>query len=241
MESITAGGRIYGVKVEYRDGKTSTAEVRGDCIVLNISTRIPQEGRDDVFGKLKERIIKRLENPTRARRRLRRKMLKTYNNGDIIEAYGVKLRIHIDYKNAQGSAAKLAGDDIYLSISSRLSQREEKKHIQELVRLAVSQHRLPKLEELVSELNKQHFNVPFRRVMFRKQTTRWGSCSIDGNINISYRLLYAPLDVLEYVCIHELAHLIEPNHSRRFWALVREAMPDHKEKEKWLKKHGDRL
>jgi hypothetical protein len=49
----------------------------------------------------------------------------------------------------------------------------------------------------------------------------------------------APDDILEYVCIHELAHLCEMNHSPRFWALVKKAMPDYKEKEKWLKANGD--
>ena len=60
-----------------------------------------------------------------------------------------------------------------------------------------------------------------------------------GNINISTRLLFAPDDVLEYVCIHELAHLIEHNHSQRFWMLVAQAMPDYTAKETWLKEKGD--
>jgi predicted metal-dependent hydrolase len=50
--------------------------------------------------------------------------------------------------------------------------------------------------------------------------------------------LVAPEDVLEYVCIHELAHLVEYNHSKRFWSLVEKAMPDYKEKREWLKKNG---
>ena len=69
----------------------------------------------------------------------------------------------------------------------------------------------------------------------------WGSCSEKGNINISTRLLFAPEDVLEYVCIHELAHLIEQNHSEKFWQLVKNAMPNYQEKRKWLKENGDSI
>ncbi|MCB0682671.1 MAG: M48 family metallopeptidase, partial [Saprospiraceae bacterium] len=60
------------------------------------------------------------------------------------------------------------------------------------------------------------------------------------NINLSTRLLFAPPKVIDYVIIHELAHLVEMNHSRRFWDLVAAAMPDYEEQEKWLKKFGHR-
>ncbi|HKZ41668.1 MAG TPA: M48 family metallopeptidase, partial [Candidatus Hodarchaeales archaeon] len=59
--------------------------------------------------------------------------------------------------------------------------------------------------------------------------------------NISTRLLFAPDEVLEYVCIHELAHLIEHNHSDRFWALVEKAMPYYPQQKQWLKEHGESI
>jgi predicted metal-dependent hydrolase len=68
--------------------------------------------------------------------------------------------------------------------------------------------------------------------------SRWGSCSSSSNINLSTRLLFAPEGVIDYVIIHELAHLQELNHSPRFWRLVAEAMPDYQLKEKWLKDNG---
>jgi predicted metal-dependent hydrolase len=68
--------------------------------------------------------------------------------------------------------------------------------------------------------------------------TNWGSCSTRGNINLSTRLLFAPDDVIDYVIIHELAHLLEMNHSNRFWNIVKKAMPEYREKEVWLKKNG---
>ena len=76
--------------------------------------------------------------------------------------------------------------------------------------------------------------------MFLKyNTSSWGTCSSSKNINLSTRLLFAPDGVIEYVCIHELAHMLEMNHSERFWNLVERAMPDYKEKIDWLKQNED--
>ncbi len=65
--------------------------------------------------------------------------------------------------------------------------------------------------------------------------SRWGSCSFDNALRFSFRLLYAPVDVIAYVVAHELAHTFEKNHSPKFWAVVGAYVPDYKRKRKWLK------
>ena len=90
----------------------------------------------------------------------------------------------------------------------------------------------------VNELNFQYFKKPIKSVNFKYNHSNWGSCSSQTNLNFSSRLLFAPDDVQDYVIIHELAHLIELNHSNRFWKLVSDAMPNYEEKEKWLKKNS---
>lgn len=70
---------------------------------------------------------------------------------------------------------------------------------------------------------------------------RWGSCSTKGNLNFSWRLVMAPLIVVDYVVVHELAHLIEKNHSSRFWNRVGGMMPDYEEHKKWLRENEKRL
>ncbi len=81
----------------------------------------------------------------------------------------------------------------------------------------------------------------FNRVAIRGQKTRWGSCSRLGNLNFNWRLIMAPLPVMDYVVVHELLHLVEPNHSKKFWDLVENACPDYKSCREWLKKNGHRL
>lgn len=83
--------------------------------------------------------------------------------------------------------------------------------------------------------------VRYARLTVRDTRTRWGSCSSRGGINFSWRLILAPRPVLDYVVIHELAHLRELNHSPRFWALVAAHCPDYAQHRAWLNQHGARL
>ncbi len=77
-----------------------------------------------------------------------------------------------------------------------------------------------------------------RRISVRDQKSRWGSCSSDGLLSFSWRLVLAPPLVLDYVAAHEVAHLAEMNHGPRFWRLVEKTMPRLEEAKLWLRSHG---
>jgi predicted metal-dependent hydrolase len=70
---------------------------------------------------------------------------------------------------------------------------------------------------------------------------RWGSCSAQGDLMLSWRLILAPPEVLDYVAAHEVAHLAEMNHSPRFWAVVARLVPDYPARRAWLRRHGPSL
>lgn len=80
-----------------------------------------------------------------------------------------------------------------------------------------------------------------KRISIRDQATRWGSCSGNGGLSFSWRLIFAPGYVLDYVAAHEVAHLKEMNHGPRFWRIVRQTMPQMSEARNWLKKRGSEL
>lgn len=82
---------------------------------------------------------------------------------------------------------------------------------------------------------------PARRVRLGDPTSRWGSCSSQGALFFSWRLVMAPPPVLTYLVAHEVAHLVEMNHSPRFWALVRSLDPDMEASRAWLARHGAEL
>ena len=83
--------------------------------------------------------------------------------------------------------------------------------------------------------------VRARRITLRDQKSRWGSCTSDGNLSFSWRLVLAPPIVLDYVAAHEVAHLSEMNHGPRFWRLVEDVCPRFREAEQWLRTEGKAL
>lgn len=83
--------------------------------------------------------------------------------------------------------------------------------------------------------------VTYGRISIRSQKSRWGSCSSTGNLNFNWHLVMMPIEVLDYVVIHELAHRLEMNHSKQFWEEVNKVCPAYKRRKDWLKMNGAKM
>lgn len=163
---------------------------------------------------------------------------KTYNSGDEFHIRNEAFLLSITTEDRQSHTAKIKGKIIDIKLSKHDNKRHTQKAIKHLLSRVLSHRYLPTIKKRVLELNEKHFGKEIKNVKLKYTTSNWGSCSSSGNINLSSRLLFAPQDVLDYVIIHELAHTFEMNHSQKFWTLVRNAMPEYKEKEKWLKENS---
>lgn len=95
---------------------------------------------------------------------------------------------------------------------------------------------LPRVVKQARELG-----VSFGRARIVDSRYRWGSCTVRDNINLNWRLIKAPIFVIDYVIAHELAHLLEPNHTPRFWNIVKTQAPTMERARGWLKEHGQIL
>ncbi|MEM9716263.1 MAG: SprT family zinc-dependent metalloprotease [Pseudomonadota bacterium] len=95
---------------------------------------------------------------------------------------------------------------------------------------------VPMSEHYAAELDRE-----FNKIVLRDTRSRWGSCSAEGRLMYSLRLSMAPPEVLKYVVVHEVCHLVEMNHSSRFWAHVERLMPDYKHHKAWLRAHGQQM
>lgn len=130
---------------------------------------------------------------------------------------------------------------------NRLEKVEERrKELKTIEKLSMTEiHKLADLALKVISVKVKHYaglmNVQYGRITIRNQKTRWGSCSSKGNLNFNCLLMLAPDEVVDYVVIHELCHLIEMNHSKVFWKQVEQMMPDYKKHRKWLKDHGNEI
>ncbi|MBD3250644.1 MAG: DUF45 domain-containing protein [Candidatus Pacebacteria bacterium] len=90
-----------------------------------------------------------------------------------------------------------------------------------------------RVEQLADKMGQE-----FNRLYLRNQKTRWGSCSSKGNLSLNWRLVHFPTQIIDYVLVHELAHLEHHNHSTRFWQLVGQFDPDYRQHRRWLKNNG---
>lgn len=92
-----------------------------------------------------------------------------------------------------------------------------------------------------TELLKQKYGFEYQNIRIKDTKSRWGSCSVKGNLNYSWRLIMAPDSVLKYVVVHETAHLEKMNHSDAFWKIVFDRCPDYIKSREWLKTNGSSL
>lgn len=98
----------------------------------------------------------------------------------------------------------------------------------------------PIIEEKV-RLFADKIGVKYGKITIRNQKTRYGSCTAKGNLNFNCLIMLMPEEIIDYVIVHELCHIKEMNHSRRFWNEVESVFPDYKERRKWLKQNGNTL
>lgn len=123
-------------------------------------------------------------------------------------------------------------------ILDKIARLKDKKGLMSLRRRADYLRLRPAARELVLRKLGQFneiYRVNFNRVAIRDQATRWGSCSRQGNLNFNYRIALLPERLADYVVAHEMCHLRQLNHSRDFWNLVSQAIPDYKAARKELR------
>ncbi|MCB9298500.1 MAG: M48 family metallopeptidase [Lewinellaceae bacterium] len=237
--TLEINGQPVPVKI-YRERRYNVrASIGKKAAILRLPldmSAAEQRERLDWFRQWLSRTLKRNENVAA------HFDTKTYKDGDTLQVGSRSYRLHIRYEDRETHSGRLGKDK---AISLKLSRHDQgdslNRNVQHLLSRIVAQDFLPDITRRVHYLNDQHFQRPIGAVRLKYNFTNWGSCSARKNINLSTRLLFAPDDVIDYVIIHELAHLVELNHSPRFWRLVKEAMPDYEEKEKWLKEHGGKL
>ncbi|WP_245697869.1 M48 family metallopeptidase [Haloplanus vescus] len=87
----------------------------------------------------------------------------------------------------------------------------------------------------------EKMGVAYEKIELRNQRTRWGSCSTSGTISLNWRIIMAPSEIVDYLVVHELAHLTEQNHGEEFWQLVSEFVPEYQQRADWLEQNSAKL
>ena len=158
-----------------------------------------------------------------------------FAHGALIPLRGVPHRIE-HRRGARGTVWAECGDDG----AQLLCVAGETAHVPRRVRDYLKREAKKDLER-ASRAAAAALGVSLKRISIRDQSSRWGSCSTTGVLSYSWRLILAPPFVLDYLAAHEAAHLVEMNHSRRFWRLVEGINPDVVSAKAWLDAHGGDL
>jgi predicted metal-dependent hydrolase len=156
--------------------------------------------------------------------------LREHKSGDFIPYLGRRLKLVTRHNSVMTVGAKLEKNRLLVDLEFK--SRRLNLILEWWYRQQAESHIRNRADEL-----SQRLSVSYNRLTIRGARTRWGSCSKKGNINFNWKLMMVPEPVIDYVIIHELAHLKEMNHSKDFWKLVAEHCPQWRKHRKWLKEH----
>lgn len=155
-------------------------------------------------------------------------------SGDVIPYLGRDLEVVKRQDHRNPDSVKLEHNRLIVSLRSATSR----------LNLVLEQWYRMQAAKLIKERADKlsaRLGLTYNRLIIRGQKTRWGSCSHKGNLSFNWKLIMAPEPVIDYIIIHELAHLKEMNHTKRFWELVVEHCPRWREHKKWLNDHETEL
>lgn len=161
-------------------------------------------------------------------------------SGECFPYLGQSYPLEVSLENVPRPQTRLAGNRLSVLLPKDFGQEQH----QPYVRMALEQWYRERAKEVLPvrlEAFSQLIGKHPAKVAVRNQQHRWGSCSSNGNININWRIVMAPLWVVDYVVAHEICHLQLHNHSAAFWHLLGTVMPHYPESREWLKVNGHTL
>lgn len=234
-KSLKVGEETYPVSIYVEHRRNSRVSIGRAGIMIRIPIHLSTIEKDRQVEEFVQWARKRIEKDPH---RFLPEKEKEYSHCQEISLLGRKFMIRFIETNASRASSRVSGNSINIFLPKDRDSRN--RMVSDAIERAAKKM-LPHLKKRVSELNEIHFRKEFSVVRIRNSKSTWGSCSRRGEITLSSRLMLAPAEIIDYVIIHELAHLSERNHSSRFWKIVEKACPDCKEKRKWLRKNGHEI
>lgn len=163
-----------------------------------------------------------------------------YSRGDGIVFQGMEYKLKVIEEVEVNEGIRLKDGEFEVHVNAELDEEEREAHIKEFLKEWYRHEAFKVFKErtrFYSEILKLYPN----NIRVKEQKSLWGSCSTKNNINFNWKLIMAPPAVLDYIVVHELCHLKHRDHSKNFWGLVEQIIPDYKEKRSWLRENGRSL
>ena len=227
---------LFGLKVTVlrSSRKTSALHIVGNELQIRVPNRVRDRNIVEIL-ETKERWIRnksiQLQNQPITKER-------EYISGESFPLFGRYLKLNV----LEGGKVGTQLIDDYLMTTVRSSEIGElrKSRIKTYIEKWYIKEAYKRLEEKVIKYS-QIIRVSPREMKVRNYKTRWGSCDKKGRLTFNFHLIKAPHPIVDYVVIHELCHMIQPNHSKFFWNEVAKFDPSFKNHKNWLKGNGNLL
>jgi predicted metal-dependent hydrolase len=145
------------------------------------------------------------------------------------------------FDQVEKATGNLKSGSINLILPDHIDIYHQRKLVRNLSSKLVAKTFKPLVVDKVEKLNYRYFQKEIKGISLRYNSTNWGSCSAKGRINLSTRSLLLPEETFDYILVHELSHLIEMNHSKRFWQIVEQVIPTYKKHEAYIKTHSAKI
>ena len=224
---------LFGLRVEVLRSKrkTSVLHIVGD----ELQIRVPNRVRDRKIVEILETKERWIKNKVIQLQNQRITNKREFISGESFSLFGRNLYLKV----LEGGKVGTQLIDDYLITTVRTSEIGDlrKSRIKTYLEKWYIHEAYQKLEEKVMRYSKIIRVFP-REIKVRNYKTRWGSCDSKGRLTFNFHLIKAPHEIVDYVVIHELCHMIQPNHSKFFWNEVARFDPSFKNHKKWLKLNG---
>lgn len=203
-------------------------------VLVSVPKYFTESMIEDLLVKQADWIAKK----TAAQRVLREKFpAKTYQTGDRFHYLGKEYVLEV----RRGERREIKIEDSWLIVTAPEELAlEGEDSVASMIQAWYESQAAEILKKRISHFENL-MNLSSRSLEIKTLRSFWGSCAADGNLNFNARLLMAPLEVVDYVVVHELSHLTHRNHSYRFWNLVSAYVPDYGARRRWLAKYGNFL
>lgn len=235
-KSIKYNGEVIEYSISRSGRRTVGISIKsGEEVHVSAPYRVSDTYLQDIVRKKAEWILKKLRvlKDANAGRK--------YFTGEAVTILGEEYRIDLQKVHGlSGIHIFGSGNIVTISVPQNVNTNEHTESIKEALEKWLKELACKIVTERM-RIFSAVMKVAPNKVFFKSQKTIWGSCTKDNNININWRIIMAPLDIIDYLVVHELAHIRHKNHSKVFWDAVGTVLWDHTKRRKWLKDNGHKL
>ncbi len=238
LDPVTVNGRSYAVDTVFTNGRTASASIKDNRIVIRIPRFARASEAQRLFLNLRGRMARMMErHPERFE-----KYTLSFRHGQALAILGREFHVVVEGTESARSSARVRDDMIMVRVRTGVPAHSLDMAVTKLVTKTLCRYFAAMVKSRMDELNSAYLGADVDSLVVKDIRSRWGSYSSRSRrISISVRLLFAPQEILDYVIVHELCHSVVHNHSRRFWSRVAAIMPDYRSRVRWLRSKGDML